>query len=149
MKKEKSTTSVVTHHIVHTAILFPFFGLLAGYFFHKFSYDSLNPTTLMILKDFVMIAIFFLGVKYSLSYINKKYIVQNPEKSSTISITVFGVLIGCALTLNILSAFSIIGIVYNTIFFGIVFMIFFINTKKYFTGLSVPNKTDTKHQGSE
>ena len=142
VKKEKSAASVVTHHILHTTILFPFFGLLAGYFILKFLGDSLDATTLRILKDLVSIGFVFLGVKYSLSYIDKKYSVTNPEKSSKISIIVFGVLAACVWALSILNGFNIIGIVYNTVFFGIVFAIFFVMTKKYFSSLQAPQTAE-------
>ena len=135
MKKERSVVSVVMHHIGHTAIIFPFFGLLAGYFVGKFLGKSLDSTTLMILKDLVSIGFFFLGVKYSLSYINKKVIVINPESSSKSSIIVFGLLIICMWVLSILDGFNIIGITYNTLFFGIIFTIFFVLTKRYFSNL--------------
>ena len=138
MKKEKSATSIVIHHILHTTIIFPFFGLLAGYFVIKFLGESLNITTLMILKDLVSIGFVFLGVKYSLSYINKKFTVSNPQRSSKISIIVFGVLAVCMWALSIFNGFNIIGIVYNTVFFGIIFTIFFVFTKKYFSNLKIP-----------
>ncbi len=127
--------SVVMHHIGHTAIIFPFFGLFAGYFVGKFLGKSLDSTTLMILKDLVSIGFFFLGVKYSLSYINKKVIVINPESSSKSSIIVFGLLVICMWVLSILDGFNIIGITYNTLFFGIIFAIFFVLTKRYFSNL--------------
>lgn len=142
MKTEKSAASVVTHHILNTTIIFPFFGLLAGYFVLKFLGDSLDATTLRILKDLVSIGFVFLGVKYSLSYIDKKYSVTNPEKSSRISIIVFGVLAACVWVLSILNGFNIIGIVYNTVFFGIVFAIFFVMTKKYFSSLQAPQTAE-------
>ncbi|TKI69491.1 hypothetical protein FCU45_05400 [Sulfurimonas crateris] len=138
MKKEKPAASVVTHHILNTTIIFPFFGLLAGYLILKFLGNSLDVTTLRILKDLVSVGFVFLGVKYSLSYINKKYSVANPEKSSKISIIIFGVLATCMWILSILNGFNIIGIVYNTVFFGIVFAIFFAMTKKYFSSLQAP-----------
>ncbi|MDM5264108.1 hypothetical protein PF327_07880 [Sulfurovum sp. XTW-4] len=137
MKKEKSATSIVVHHILHTTIIFPFFGLLTGYFVLKFLGKSLDVTTLMILKDLVSIGFVFLGVKYSLSYINKKFTVSNPQRSSKISIIVFGVLAACMWALSIFNGFNIIGIVYNTVFFGIIFTIFFVFTKKYFSNLKI------------
>lgn len=142
MKKEKSVASVVTHHVLHTTILFPFFGMLAGYFVLKFLGESLDGTTLMILKDLVIIGFVFLGVKYSLSYIDKKFAVTNPENSSKISIILFGVLAACMWVLSILNGFNIIGIAYNTVFFGIVFAIFFVLTKKYFANLQTPQTVE-------
>lgn len=142
MKKEKSAASVVTHHILHTTILFPFFGLLAGYFVLKFLGEALDGTTLMVLKDLVSIGFVFLGVKYSLSYIDKKFAVTNPQISLKISIVLFGILAACMWVISILNGFNIIGIVYNTLFFGIVFAIFFVLTKKYFTSLHAPQTTE-------
>ncbi|MDD3598402.1 hypothetical protein [Sulfuricurvum sp.] len=142
MKKEKSSANIITHHILNTTIIFPFFGLLVGYFVLKFLGDSLDSTTMMILKDLVSIAFVFFGVKYSLSYIDKKYSVTNPEKSSKISIIIFDVLAICAWVLSIFNGFNIIGIIYNTIFFGIVIAIFFVMTKKYFSSLQAPQTAE-------
>lgn len=136
MKKEKSIASVVSIHILTTSIVIPFFGLLAGYFVNKFLSGSLNEGLLMIIKDLVYVSFFFMGVKYSISYINKKIEVKNPESSSKYSIIVFGILITIMWVINILAGLNIIGIAYNTIFFGVIFAIFFILTKKYFEKLT-------------
>ena len=141
MKKEKSVASVVSTHILTTSIVIPFFGLLAGYFVNKFLGASLNQGLVMILKDIVYIAFFFMGVKYSISYINKKIDVKNPENSSKYSIIVFGILITAMWVMNVLAGFNIIGIAYNTVFFGVVFAIFFIITKKYFEKLTQAMQT--------
>ena len=135
MKKEKSVASVVLTHILTTSIVFPFFGLLAGYFVNKFLHGSLNESLLIIIKDLVYILFFFMGVKYSLSYINKKIDVKNPENSSKYSIITFGVIMLFMLIVDILAKPNIISIGYNTVFFGIIFAIFFILTKNYFKGL--------------
>ena len=137
MKKEKSVANVVTHHILHTTIIFPFFGLLVGYFVGKFLGESLDITTLMIIKNLLSIGFVLLGIKYSLSYIDKKFVVKNPASSSKVSIIIFGILVVCMWASTIFNGFNIIGIVYNTFFFGIVFAIFFVMTKKYFTSLQV------------
>lgn len=138
MKKEKSVASVVSTHILTTSIVIPFFGLLAGYFVNKFLGASLNQGIVMIIKDIVYIAFFFMGVQYSISYINKKVDVKNPENSSKYSIIVFAILITAMWVVNVLAGFNIIGIAYNTLFFGIIFAIFFILTKKYFESLQKP-----------
>ena len=135
MKKEKSVASVVSTHILTTSIVIPFFGLLVGYFVNKFLHGSLNENLLMIIKDLVYVLFFFMGVKYSLSYINKKIDVKNPKNSSKYSIITFGVITVFMLIVDILAKPNIISIGYNTVFFGIIFAIFFILTKNYFEGL--------------
>lgn len=135
MKKEKSVASVVSTHVLTTSIVIPFFGLLAGYFVNKFLGESLNQNLVMIIKDVVYITFFFIGVKYSISYINKNITVKNPQNSSKYSIIVFGVIMIFMLTVDILAVPNIISIAYNIVFFGIIFSIFFILTKKYFENL--------------
>ncbi|AHJ12272.1 hypothetical protein [Sulfurospirillum multivorans] len=135
MKKEKSVFSVVFTHILTTSIVIPFFGLLAGYFVNKFLGSSLDKGLLILLKDIVYIAFFFIGVKYSISYINKNIDVKHPKESSKYSIIVFAILITSMWIINILPRFNLIGIVYNTIFYSVIFIIFFILTKKYFADL--------------
>lgn len=135
MKKEKPIVSVVSTHILTTSIVIPFFGLFAGYFVNKFLGTSLNQVLVMIIKDIIYIVFFFIGVKYSLSYINKKIIVKNPKNSSKYSIIAFGIIITFMLIFDILAQPNIISIGYNTVFFGIIFAIFFILTKNYFEKL--------------
>jgi hypothetical protein len=135
VKKEKSVASVVSTHILTTSIVIPFFGLLAGYFVNKFLGASLNEGLVMIIKDIVYVTFFFMGVKYSISYINKKITVKNPQNSLKYSIITFGVIIIFMLIVDILAKPNIISIGYNTAFFGIIFTIFFILTKNYFEKL--------------
>ena len=135
MKQEKSVASVVSTHIITTSIVIPFFGLFAGYFVNKFLGVSLNQALVMIIKDIVYIIFFFMGVKYSLSYINKKITVKNPQNSSKYSIIIFGVIMTFMLIVDILAKPNIISIAYNTVFFGIIFTIFYIFTKNYFEKL--------------
>ncbi|NOR56329.1 MAG: hypothetical protein GQ531_08980 [Sulfurovum sp.] len=135
MKKEKSVASVVLTHIVTTSIVIPFFGLFVGYFISKFLGASLEPTLLIILKDIVFILIFFLGVKYSLSQIDKRIDVKHPLKCSKYSIIVFGLLVLLVLGINVWSNFSIIAMVYAVIYYGIIFGVFLMLTRKYFKNL--------------
>ena len=135
MKKEKSVISVVSTHILTTSLVIPFFGLLVGYFVNKFFGASLNHGYVMLIKDIIYIIFFFIGVKYSISYINKKITVKNPKNSSKYSIITFGVIMIIMLIGDILANPNIISIGYNTVFFGIIFTIFFILTKNYFAKL--------------
>jgi len=135
VKKEKPVASVVSTHLLTTSIVIPFFGLLAGYFVNKFLGASLSQFLTMIVKDIVYILFFFIGVKYSISYINKNITVKNPQNSSKYSIIIFGIFLTIMWIMNILAGFNIIGITYNTIFYGSIFAIFFILTKRYFEQL--------------
>jgi len=135
MLKEKSVASVVSTHIITTAIVMPFFGLLAGYFINKFLGESLSQMLLALLKDSVYIGFFFLGVFYSLTYLKKKIVVKSPQKSGTYSIVIFGIIILFMLIIDILAQPNIASITYNTIFFTLIFALFFIPTKRYFSSL--------------
>ncbi len=135
MKKEKSVASVVSTHILTTAIVIPFFGLLAGYLVNKFFGPTLNQGLMLLIENIIYITFFFMGVKYSISYINKKITVKNPQNSSKYSIITFGLIMVFMLIVNILAKPNIISIGYNTVFFGIIFIIFFILTKNYFEKL--------------
>lgn len=134
MKQEKSPINIALMHIWTSSIVIPFFGLLAGYLIGKFIDTSLDKNLSIIIKDIVKIVFFFIGVKYSLSYINKKINVTNPNKSFKYSVVIFIVLIITMLIIGS-NGLSLSGILYNIIFFGIIFFIFFIFTKKYFQGL--------------
>jgi len=135
MKKEKSVASVVSTHILTTSVVIPFFGLLAGYFVNKFLGTSLNQGLVMIIRDIVYITFFFMGVKYSISYINKKITVKDPQNSLKYSVITFGIVMIFMLSIDILAQPNIIIIGYNILFFGIIFAIFFILTKNYFEKL--------------
>jgi len=135
VKKEKSVASVVSTHILTTSIVIPFFGLLAGYFINKFLGTSLNQGLVIIIRDIVYITFFFMGVKYSISHINKKITVKDPQNSLKYSVITFGIVMIFMLSVDILAQPNIIIIGYNTLFFGIIFAIFFILTKNYFEKL--------------
>jgi hypothetical protein len=81
-------------------------------------------------------------VRYSLSYIDQKIAVTDPERSSKGSMIVFGVLLIGMWALSVLNGLTIIGIAYNTLFFGTVFTIFIVLTKKYFSNLQVPQTAE-------
>ena len=134
MKQKKSPIIVAFMHIWTSSIVIPFFGLLAGYFIGKFLATSLDKNLLIIIKDIVKIIFFFIGVKYSLHYINKKIDVENPNKSFKYSIVIFTVLITAMLIIGS-NGLDLIGILYNVVFFGIIFYIYFIFTRKYFQDL--------------
>lgn len=142
MKKEKSVAGVVTHHIVHTTIIFPFFGLLVAYFVLGFLGEKADTTTYLTIRDLITILFFFFGVKYSLSYIDKKMFVKNVEKSLNYSVFIFSVLIIMIWMGSILQLFNIVRIGYNTMFFGTVFILFFLLTKRYFLSLKSPAVTE-------
>ena len=135
MKKEKSVMSVVSTHIITTSIIIPFFGLLAGYFINKFLSASLNHNSMVMLRDIVYIIFFYIGVKYSLSYIDNKIYVKNPQNSLIYSIIIFGLIIISVLIFEILAQPDIVNIGYSIAFFGIIFLIFFLLTKNYFKKL--------------
>jgi hypothetical protein len=136
MKKEKSIFSVVTTHILTSSIVFPFFGMFVAYFVIKFLSQSLNSNiTLILIRDLIHVIFFFIGVQYSLSYIHKKIDVKNPKDSFKYSVIGFGIVVIIMLTLNIYPNFNIIDTIYNTVFYGIIFIIFYILTKKYFNNL--------------
>ncbi|HFU74113.1 MAG TPA: hypothetical protein ENK65_01010 [Helicobacteraceae bacterium] len=135
VKQEKSVVSVVTTHIITTSIVMPFFGLLAGYVVTKFFGTSLNDGLLMIMRDIVYILFFLIGVHYSLLYINKNIVVKNPQRSAKFSIIVFGILITAVWSINVFAGLNSIGVVYNTLFFVIIFAIFFRVTKRFFENL--------------
>ena len=132
MKKEKSVASVVSTHILTTSIVIPFFGLLAAYYASKFLGTSVSQGLMMIIKDIIYISFFIIGVKYSLSYIDKKIAITNPQDCSKYSIITFAIIMIFMLIIDILAAPTVIGIIYNLLFFGIIFAIFFIFTKNYF-----------------
>jgi hypothetical protein len=132
VKKEKSVASVVSTHILTTSIVIPFFGLLAAYYASKFLGTSVSQGLMMIIKDIIYISFFTIGVKYSLSYIEKKIAITNPQDCSKYSIITFAIIMIFMLIIDILAAPTLIGIIYNLLFFGIIFAIFFIFTKNYF-----------------
>ncbi|WP_331775242.1 hypothetical protein [Sulfurospirillum sp. 1612] len=144
IKKEKPTWYIVTFHIIMTAIIFPFFGLLAGYFLIKFFGNMLQSGTLVIIKDIISIGFFFLGVMYSLIYIDKKILIKKPLNCSKNAILMFTILILYVWSVHIANNPNTIAMVYNTLFYGIIFLIFFIMTRQYFTKLAQNSKDSGK-----
>ncbi|NPA66873.1 MAG: hypothetical protein GXO11_08340 [Epsilonproteobacteria bacterium] len=135
MKKERSVFNVVTTHILTTSVVIPFFGLLIGYMINKSLSTTLNQTEVLLIKDIVFIIFFFFGVRYSLSYIDKTITVKDPKNSLRFSLIVFGLLMVMIFFLNVLAYPNTLNTIYNIAFFGIIFILFYIPTKRYFTNL--------------
>ena len=147
MKKEKSDINVVITHIITTSLVIPFFGLFAGYVAQKLLASSVQSQILMLLmRDFVYILFFFFGVKYSLSYIDKNIIVKHPQKVANYSIILFGVMLFCMTMIDILAMPNILNFIYTILFFGIVFTIFFLMTRSYFTHLQAQTEVLPKER---
>lgn len=132
MIKENSVAKTVSTHIITTAIVIPFFGFFPGYIINKYLGNSLNEDIIMVIQDIFYILFFFFGVKYSISYMKKNIIVKNPTQSLKYSIITFGTLIFILWLLNTLSGKRVLETVYDTVFCGIIFTIFFVFTKKFF-----------------
>jgi hypothetical protein len=136
MKKEKPTWFVVLFHILMTVFIFPFFSILAGYFLMRFFGKVLHGGTLVVIKDVLSLGIFFFGVLYSLIYIDKKMVIKDPLACSKNAILVFSILLIYSWSVHIANNSNAIAMVYNTLFYGIAFLIFFVMTRQYFTILS-------------
>lgn len=91
-----TTFSVVSSHIISSSALFPVVWLIIGSFLQTILVQKqiLNEPVVTGLYYIVMLASFYGGIKYSLSFIDRRYIVSNPQSSLKFSILsfLFGVL---------------------------------------------------------
>ena len=94
-KIKRTTFGVASSHIISSSTLFPFLWLLVGLFFKAYLVHEEYLTENQALTIFyvVMLGAFYIGIKYSLSYINKKVLVMLPKKSSNLAIGLFFLLI--------------------------------------------------------
>lgn len=132
MKRSMSTFNIVSIHVTHSGIIFPFFGLLANYFFVNYLDFTSNPTLLLLVKDVILIASIYLGTSYSLRYIDKNIHVKNKKLVFIYSVSVFIVFIMGALLVSTVQLTNANAIIYNILFYVTVFAIFYIKTKKQF-----------------
>jgi len=125
----------MTSHVISSSTLFPVFWLIAGSIGKAMliSKEIINETLANGIYYAIMLLLFYLGIKYSLYYINKKVIVTFPKQSAQQSIILFSILVIATNyglyyfenSLNILRIFFSLVLIY----------MFSIMTKKYFDTL--------------
>ena len=95
MKIKRTTFGIATSHVISSSLLFPLLWLIIGLLFKPFilSKGYVPESVVTLVYYGVMLGAFYLGIKYSLSYINRKVLVIFPKKSAKHSITLFFMLI--------------------------------------------------------
>ncbi|MDD2791340.1 MAG: hypothetical protein PHU40_11855 [Sulfurimonas sp.] len=134
-KVKRTTFGVMTTHVISSSTLFPTFWLIAG---------SLAKALLVangiIIEPFattlyyaIMLGAFYLGIKYSIYYINKKIQVALPKQSGRQSIILFSLIV---ITTNIAFIYFEDSINFQRIIFSILLVYMFIQmTNKFFNSL--------------
>lgn len=125
MKTEKSTQSIVSIILLYSVIIFPFFGMLLTYFIKKY-------TASVLIIDLVNIFLLYLSLRYVLSYIEKKFTLQEPKKAFNYALTIFGVILVLSMMVNIGKNFEFYHLIYTFFYYWVKFIIFHEMTKKYF-----------------
>ena len=94
-KIKRTTFGVASSHIISSSTLFPFLWLFIGLLFKPFILSQHYVPDIMVsfIYYLIMLGAYYLGIKYSLSYINKKVLVMLPKKSSNLAIGLFFLLI--------------------------------------------------------
>ena len=134
-KIKRTTFGVVTSHIISSTFLFPLFWLLVGSFakvilVEKGIIIEAYATTLYYL---IMLGFFYVGIKYSLYYIDKRVVVALPRQSAQQSIIFFGILV---VTVNIGFVYFEDTINFQRIIFSVLLVYMFAKmTNKYFNSL--------------
>lgn len=131
-KIHRTTFGVVSSHIISTVFLFPLLWLIAGSLAKgllTLYYPILEPY-LSTVYYLIMLGSFYLGIKYSLYYINKNVSVALPEKSGRQSILFFSALV-------IISNYTLFYFensinIQRLIFSLILLYMFAVMTKRYF-----------------
>ena len=134
-KRRVTTFSVVSSHIISSTMLFPVLWLIIGSVIYLIlEQKQVLPISLItIFYYIVMLASFYAGIKYSLSFIDKRYIVSNPELSLKFSILFF--LIG-VLLINYIFIYFEEALNWFRLIFSILLLYMFVTlTNKYFKSL--------------
>lgn len=137
-RRRVTTFSVVSSHIISSSTLFPIAWLIIGSFAQMILVQEqiVHEFILAALYYIVMLASFYAGIKYSLSFIDKRYIVLNPKSSLKFSILIFlfGVLFINYLFIHFEETFNWFRLLFS-VFLTYMFVTL---TDKYFKGLE-PN----------
>jgi hypothetical protein len=138
-KIKRTTFGVVTSHIISSSLLFPVVWLIAGSLGKALLIANAMATEPIasIVYYGVMLLSFFLGIKYSLYYINKKVEVAMPKQSGQQSIALFSILV-IAVNYGLYYFEGNINYYRLVMSLGLVYL-FAVMTKKYFNSL---DKTD-------
>ena len=134
-KVKRTTFGVMTVHVISSSTLFPTFWLIAGSLV-----KALLVANGIIIEPFastlyymVMLGSFYLGIKYSIYYINKKIQVALPKQSGRQSIILFFLIV---IAVNIAFIYFENSINFQRIIFSIFLVYMFIQmTNKFFHSL--------------
>ena len=143
-KINRTTFGVVSSHIISTTMLFPLFWLIAGSLVKALLIQNkiiLEPFV-SFLYYFIMLGSYYLGIKYSLYFIDKKVAVALPEKSARQAIIVFS-------TLVVVSNYALFYFqetinVQRIMFSLLLLYMFAVMTKKYFDSIEKPDYIECK-----
>jgi len=138
-KVRRTSFGVVSSHIISTTMLFPLFWLIAGLLAKALLVqNNIIPEPLVsFLYYLIMLGSYYLGIKYSLYFIDKKIIVALPEQSSRQAIIAFSTLV--VVSNYALFYFQETIYIQRIIFSLLLIYMFAVITKKYFNSLE---KTD-------
>lgn len=97
-KIKRTTFGVVSSHIISSTFLFPVFWLIAGSLAKALIIEKgmISESLALAIYYTVMLGCFYLGIKYSLFYIDKKVKVALPKQSGRQSIILFFILVVAA-----------------------------------------------------
>ncbi|MEJ2489316.1 MAG: hypothetical protein P8Y50_05935 [Sulfurovaceae bacterium] len=134
-KIKRTTFGVVSSHIISTTFLFPAFWIIVGSFAKFFLVEKgmLSQSVAMWLYYAIMLGCFYLGIKYSLYYIDKRVSVALPKQSGRQSIIIFTMLV---IVVDTILFYYEQTVNFQRIIFGLLLIYMFAKlTKRYFNSL--------------
>lgn len=143
-KIRRTTFGIVSSHIISTTMLFPLFWLIAGLLV-----KALLIQNKIILEPFVsflyyliMLSSYYLGIKYSLYFIDKKVEVALPEQSARQAIITFSTLV--VVSNYALFYFQETIYIQRIVFSLLLIYMFSVITRKYFHSLEKSDYIECK-----
>jgi hypothetical protein len=134
-KIKRTTFGVVSSHIISTTFLFPAFWIIVGSFAKFFLVEKgmLSQSVAMWLYYAIMLGCFYLSIKYSLYYIDKRVSVALPKQSGRQSIIIFTMLV---IVVDTILFYYEQTVNFQRIIFGLLLIYMFAKlTKRYFNSL--------------
>lgn len=135
-----TTFNISTSHVIQTSFLFPIVWLIVGSFVKMILNDKgfIPLEILSLVYYLIMLISFYLGIKYSLAYINKKIIVSQPQNTAKQSILWF--LFG-AVSINYAFYYFEESLNFIRIITTVLIIVMFIKlTTKYFNSIEADNE---------
>ncbi len=104
---------------------------MSAYLLTKYMGEVLQKWQLSFIKEGIYLLFFVLGVRYSMEFVAKRYVVADKRAFFIYSVWAFAFLVAVAAYTNIAASQELFGALYGACFYGVVFLLYYFLTKRW------------------